>query len=98
MSQMKSPKELQKIDATLDRLIQNAYLMHKVSTGEEEELERLKKERETLFNQLVEMDFEVKEYNHLQAKIRRLSLLNRALLRRPKERFVKKAQVHRNKN
>lgn len=99
---MKSGEEiLAEIEATLDQLIQNASALNEVSGDSE-----LQKKQDRLLDHLLHMDRllddETKRhqlqtmpdlYRALEQKVRKFSTLNVNLL---KERWVKKARVHRN--
>jgi len=106
---MKSSEILNDIDATLDRLIQNSCMLNQIST--EDEAIALQKTQDDLLDHLLRMDNllddEEKQvvlqqnrplYGSLEEKIRRFSTLNIRSLRPKKERWVKKARVHRNRN
>lgn len=106
---MKSSEILSNIDATLDRLIQNSCMLNQIST--EDEAIALQKAQNELLDHLMRMDnlldAEEKQtvlqqnrplYGSLEEKVRRFSTLNIRSLRHKKERWVKKARVHRNRN
>lgn len=106
---MKSSEILSDIDATLNRLIQNSCMLNQIST--EDEAIALQKTQNDLLDHLLRMDNLLDDenkqitlqqnrplYGSLKEKIRRFSTLNIRSLRLKKERWVKKARVHRNRN
>lgn len=106
---MKSSEILADIDATLDRLIQSSRMLNQISS--EDEAIALQKSQDQLLDHLLRMDNLLdddekqlllqqnrKLYGSLEEKVRQFSTLNIRCLRPKKERWVKKARVHRNRN
>lgn len=106
---MKSSEILANIDVTLDRLIQNSQMLGQVST--EDEALTLQKTQDDLIDHLLRMDRLLEDdekqlllqknrnlYGSLEEKVKRFSVLNIENLRPKKERWIKKARTHRNRN
>lgn len=106
---MDTPHILEDLDRTLDKLIHNARLINDC----DEEIANqtnLKQKQDNLLDHLFMLNASLndttkqkllqekpKTYGFVSAKINLLSSLNKKRLKKPKERWMKKARVHRNR-
>jgi len=93
-------------ESTLDQLIQNAKLLHHIDNSLDGSLSSIEEQQERLLAHLFMIHRELRDdsipspsiYGMLEKKIHRFADLNWKLLHQPRQRFVKKARVHRNRN